>query len=161
MEEIMNIRIASLNDIERINELFWQSDLFHHNNEPNIYEKTNEGHRSKEYIETILNEDKDIFVVLELDDKIIGFLYGYEEIKGKLPFHKKRKYFVLDNIVIDTKYQNKGYGKKLIDYIIEYSNKKMYDDIMLNVYTFNKKAISIYEKYGFRNLSQNMSLKLR
>jgi hypothetical protein len=60
----------------RINELFWQSDAFHYNNEPYVYEKTKEGDRTKEYIESLLNDNKNIFMILEKEKEIIGFLYA-------------------------------------------------------------------------------------
>ena len=77
-----------------------------------------------------------------------------------MPFHKKRKYLVLDNIVIDEKYQKNGYGQKLLDYLLEYSKENKYSDILLNVYCFNENAIKLYEKYGFKKLTQDMILKL-
>ena len=156
----INIRKASVSDYEQINNLFWQSDLYHYRNEPYIYEKSNEHDRNKEYIESLINDKASIFLVLEIENKIIGFLYAYEETKGGLPFHKKRKYIVIDNIVVDENYQNKGYGKKLLDYIIKYAKDGNYNDIELYVYCFNKKAIKLYEKNGFENLTQNMILKL-
>jgi ribosomal protein S18 acetylase RimI-like enzyme len=156
----MNIRNACIEDFDQINDLFWESDLFHYNKEPYIYEKTDEGHRSKNYIESLINTEDNVFIVMEIDSKIIGFLYAYEEIKGKLLIHKKRRYMVLDNIVIKENYQNKGYGNKLINYFIEYSKKKKYNDIILNVYSFNEKAIKMYEKLGFTELMKNMILKL-
>jgi len=98
----MNIRKANLQDFFQINNLFWQSDLFHYNYEPYIYEKTEEGYRTEEYLKPIFeDEENNIFIVLEIENKIIGFLYAYIESKGNLPFHKKRRYIVLDNIVID------------------------------------------------------------
>ena len=160
MNENLSIRKACISDFNQINELFWQSDLFHHNNESYIYEKTDEGHRTKEYFESIICEENSIFIVLVIETKIIGFLYAYEEIRGKLPFHKKRKYMVLDNIVINEKYQNMGYGQKLMNYFVKYSREKQYKDIVLNVFCFNKNAIKLYENNGFEKLSQNMILKL-
>ena len=156
------IRKANIKDYDKINKLYWQSDCFHYNNEPYIYEKTNEGCRNKEYIEPLLNEEINIFIVLEKEKEkeIIGFLYAYEETKGHLPFHKKRKYIVIDNIVIDENYRNNGYGEKLLNHIIEYAKNGKYDDIVLNVYGFNKNAIKLYEKKGFKILTQDMILKL-
>ena len=156
----INIRKACATDYAQINNLFCQSDLYHYKNEPYIYEKSNEYARSKEYIESLISDKASIFIVLEIENKIIGFLYAYEETKGGLPFHKKRKYIVIDNIVVDTQYQNKGYGKKLLDYIIKYAKDGNYNNIELYVYCFNEKAIKLYEKYGFENLTQNMILKL-
>jgi len=156
----MNIRKAHINDFTQINELFWQSDLYHFNYEPYIYEKTEEGYRSEEYIKSIIEDKKSLFIVLEIENKVIGFLLAYEEEKGHLPFHKKRRYLVLDNIVVDEKYQKNGYGQKLLDYLLEYSKENKYSDILLNVYCFNEKAIKLYEKYGFKKLTQDMILKL-
>ena len=156
----MSIRKACTGDYDQINKLFWQSDLYHFNNEPYIYEKTDEGYRTKEYIESIINDKNTVFMVLEEESKIIGFIYAYKETKGTLPFHKKRKYIVIDNIVIDENHQNNGYGQQLLHFMIEYAKKKKYNDIMLNVYCFNEKAIGLYEKYGFKTLAQDMILKL-
>jgi len=154
------IRKANIEDYDKINKLYWQSDCFHYNNEPYVYEKTDEGFRTKEYIESLLNEEKNILIALETEKEIIGFLYAYEETKGHLPFHKKRKYIVINNIVIDENYRNNGYGEKILDYIIEYAKNGNYNDIVLNVYGFNKNAIKLYKKKGFKILTQDMILKL-
>ena len=154
------IRKANIEDYEKINNLFWQSDFFHYNNDLYIYEKTNDGCRTIEYIESLIKDETNIFIVLEKEKEIIGFLIAYEETKGNLPFQKKRKYMVLDNIVIDENYRNNGYGEKLLNYIIEYSKNGNYNDIVLNVYRFNENAIKLYEKKGFEILTQDMILKL-
>jgi len=156
----LNIRKANMEDFDKINNLFWQSDCYHYNKEPYIYEKTNVGSRTREYIETIINDEKSIIVVLEKEKEIVGFLYAYEETKGHLPFHRKRKYVVLDNIVIDENYRKNGYGEILLNYIIEYAKNGKYNDIVLYVYKFNENAIKLYEKKGFKILTQDMILKL-
>jgi hypothetical protein len=55
-----NIRRANIDDYDKINNLNWQSDLYHYNNEPYIYEKTNEGGQSKDYIESLINDKKNL-----------------------------------------------------------------------------------------------------
>jgi len=155
------IRKANIGDYDKINKLYWQSDCFHYNSEPYIYEQTDEGFRTKEFIESLLNnEEKNILIALETEKEIIGFLYAYEETKGHLPFHKKRKYIVIDNIVIDENYRNNGYGEKLLNHIIEYAKNGNYNDIVLNVYRFNENAIKLYEKKGFKTITQDMILIL-
>ena len=67
---------------------------------------------------------------------------------------------VIDNIVVDEKHQNKGYAKELLKYTINYSKDNNYNDILLNVYCFNEKAIKLYEKNGFKTIAQDMILKL-
>jgi ribosomal protein S18 acetylase RimI-like enzyme len=67
---------------------------------------------------------------------------------------------VIDNVVIEKEYQNKGYGKALMDYIIKYAKEEEYNDIILSVYCFNEKAIKLYEKKGFKKLTQEMILRI-
>ena len=155
----LNIRKAVIEDYDKINALFWQSDSLHYSNEPYIYEKTNGGCRTREYIESLINEKINIFVVLEKEQKLIGFLIAHEETKGQLPFHKKRKYIVLDNIVIDENYRNNGYGEILLNYIIEYAKNGNYNDIVLYVYKFNENAIKLYEKKGVKYPRQSRGLE--
>lgn len=56
----------------------------------------------------------------------------------------------LDRLLIDKKYQGKGYGKKatimLLEKLsIEYNQKRIY----LSVYNINKVAIRLYKEIGF------------
>jgi len=57
------IRKANIVDYDKINRLYWQSDCFHYNNESYIYEKTNEGCRTKEYIESLLNDKINYMII--------------------------------------------------------------------------------------------------
>lgn len=156
----MNIKAASTDDYESISQLFWESDNYHFQNQPNIYNETKEHFRQFEYIKKLIEDPKSLFYTLEINNKIVGFIYGYEELKGFLPFHKKRKYFYIENIIIGKRYQQKGYGKLLLQKIINDCKEKKYSDIVLNVYTFNKKAISLYNSFGFQELSKDMILEL-
>jgi len=55
-------------------------------------------------------------------------------------------------IVIGEKnYWNRGYGTEAVDIIVEYATKKLkLRSIVLNVYEYNKRAIRVYAKCGFK-----------
>ncbi len=55
----------------------------------------------------------------------------------------------LCNIGVSMNYQGKGYSKLLMDHMIDYVSKQLCEVITLEVRVSNKKAISLYEKYGF------------
>ncbi len=80
-----------------------------------------------------------------VDDELVGFvMYGYFEEPGPRLW--------LDRILIDERYQGKGYGQLLVHAMIErltneYPNM---DEITLSVYDTNPRAIHVYEKAGFR-----------
>ena len=156
----MNIRNAEERDFPAISRLFWESDTFHAENLPSIYNKTDAPFRSIEYYRELINNPEGLFIVSENAGEVLGFAYGYEEQKGVLPIHKKRTFFFLDNIVVRKDRQGSGLGSQLLDRIITECRERKYSDIMLNVYSFNAGAIALYEKKGFTQLSRDYILEL-
>ena len=156
----MTIRNAEERDFPAISRLFWESDNFHAENLPSIYNKTDTPFRSIEYYRELIDNPDTLFFVMEKNDEVVGFAYGYEEQKGFLPIHKKRTFFFIDNIVVRKDCQGSGIGTQLIDRIITECRERKYSDIMLNVYSFNDGAIALYEKKGFTQLSRDYILEL-
>jgi len=156
----MTIRNAEEQDFLAISRLFWESDTFHAENLPSIYNKTDAPFRSIEYYRELINNPEGLFIVSENAGEVLGFAYGYEEQKGVLPIHKKRTFFFLDNIVVRKDRQGSGLGSQLLDRIITECRERKYSDIMLNVYSFNAGAIALYEKKGFTQLSRDYILEL-
>lgn len=53
------------------------------------------------------------------------------------------------NVAVNVKYQNRGYGRKILDHAISYLQKQRHSIIKLTVLKWNKKAIALYESAGF------------
>ena len=52
----------------------------------------------------------------------------------------------LDDLIVNSKYQGRGYGRQILLWALENINSKR---IILRVAAWNKRAISLYEKNGF------------
>jgi hypothetical protein len=101
---------------------------------------------------------KDLAYVIEEDDEIIGHI-TYSN--GRLNLYKKNKYGVeiklnegsqesaiLGPIAIDPKYQNHGYGSKLIDYTLKLARE-------LNIpFIFVVGDENFYSRFGFESASK-------
>jgi ribosomal-protein-alanine N-acetyltransferase len=57
------------------------------------------------------------------------------------------------NISIKAEYQRKGYGKRLLNYLIEELKNRKIRDLILEVRVSNQAAISFYLKHGFEEIS--------
>lgn len=55
----------------------------------------------------------------------------------------------ITTIGINPKYQKQGYGKILLEYLINQAKAKEAETISLEVRVSNDTAIALYEKYGF------------
>lgn len=96
-------------------------------------------------LEEIINNDLNYFYVYEIDGKVVGFIH-YTKLYNSVD---------LVDIIVRKEYRNQKIGSTLIDYMI--TNLSADDKIYLEVNTNNKKAINLYQKFGFKviNIRKN------
>lgn len=94
---------------------------------------------SKEEVLSYFNSNPfaKFFVYLD-NNAIVGFLY-YSDIYDRIE---------INQITIFDEYRKKGYGSKLISYLVSLNKP-----ISLEVKADNNAAIHLYEKYGFKIVS--------
>lgn len=82
----------------------------------------------------ILEKSKDIFLLVSREE-IIGSVacYGNE----------------IDDLIVNKKFQNKGYGKQLLLWGMSHIRQASNDPILLHVAKWNEKALMLYKKVGF------------
>lgn len=56
----------------------------------------------------------------------------------------------IDDLIVNKNYQNKGYGKELLNFGINHYISQGSKDVYLRVANWNSKAINIYKNVGFR-----------
>lgn len=100
--------------------------------------------RKKEYdheVKTILDEivnSNHMWLAAKDGSKIIGFIHCV----------KKENYGQIRSLFIDPDYQGTGLGRKFMTIALEWLAD--FERIILFVVEFNAKAISFYEKFGFK-----------
>lgn len=55
----------------------------------------------------------------------------------------------IDDLIVNKKFQNKGYGKQLLLWGMNYIRQSSNESISLHVAKWNEKALKLYEKVGF------------
>jgi diamine N-acetyltransferase len=77
------------------------------------------------------------------DQKAIGIVLTLEE----------KNYYVINQFLIDSEYQNLGYGEKALLVLIDLLRKeKKYNSIHLSVIKTNTIALKLYKKLGFSQI---------
>ena len=99
-----------------------------------------------------INENNNYGFILQLNDKLIGFAYGFMHLSPN-----GKKSFYLDSIDIMKEYQNNGYGSKLIEFIKEFAKENNCFEMYLISNKNNKSACKCYEKSkGFINSNDDV-----
>lgn len=133
----MKIRKAELNDWEKVYDLY-----VNHNPCFIVYDLDKFKDDVKRYL---TDENRNNFCFCLEDDKheVMGFL-RFETKSSKI---RKRVY--ISSIMIKDTEQRKGYGKALLNYVINFAKENEYNEITLDVRATNEKAIEFYKKMGF------------
>jgi len=155
-----HIREATANDYDNLCELFSEIDTLHRVNLPDIFQKPNGAAREKDYyLGLVADENIGLFVV-EMDEKLIGFVHVLVRDTPVFPVIIPQHYAVIDGIAVKSEFQNHGIGKMLMEKAQEWATTNGVVFIELNVYEFNKNAISFYERLGYQISSQRMRKKI-
>lgn len=149
----MIIRTAKKNDIEDIIRL---ADQLTKAEAPldktgNIKEDSclSDTHREKEL--EYISSKKKIFLVAEIDKKIVGYANGY--IVENSDIYYKEPVAYLDCLCVDKNFRKQGIGKKLIDKFSNIVERKGAKYIKLNAFKNNTPAVNLYKKEGFEEYS--------
>lgn len=75
----------------------------------------------------------------------IFLLVSKEEMIGSVACYGNE----IDDLIVNKKFQNKGYGKQLLLWGMNHIRQKSDEPILLHVAKWNEKALMLYEKVGF------------
>lgn len=95
------------------------------------------------------NQDPHSFYTLEEMNKKklnIFIMFIDQELIGSIEIYGN----TIDHLFVNPKYQNKGYGKKLLFFAINRLQQAGMDEITLFVADLNKEAIQLYLNNGFK-----------
>lgn len=156
----INIRKATADDYNSMCELFDEVDALHRDHLPRLFQKPGGVVREQDYYLGLFNDENMILFVAETGHKLVGFIYAMIRETPAFPIFVSRRFAVVDSIGVKHGFQNHGIGRHLMEHISEWAIEKGATSIELNVYEFNKTAISFYESLGYETISQRMSKSL-
>lgn len=95
-----------------------------------------------------------LFTAME-GDKPVGLMV--------LKTNKKKNEYLLDILLVDKRYQGKGYGRIMVEYAIEYFKNQGAKELTIGVNRFNISAQRLYKSVGFKEdlvYEEGMLLKM-
>ena len=141
----MKIRSAKIDDCDAITSLYKQLYDTEKAFDDNLINEYILDDKQLKSIRKKIKSRKEIFLVAEMDQKIVGVIDGY--IIDSI--HYKEKVSFLEHLCVDKKYRKKRIATELIQ---EFSNKSKEKGAMyIKLYAFekNSNAIKLYNKLGF------------
>lgn len=152
---VMEFRKADIKDIDELFILFKELMTLHGKEVSNIFKIEIEESMVRNYISDIISKENYNLYVAE-DEKIIGVVEVINLMEEN-KMHRNRKYALIDKLVVDEGYRGLGVGNKLIEYAEKEIKSMGIDEVELYVWEFNKGALNLYEKKGYKSICRRMS----
>lgn len=144
-KEQLKIEKGKLSEINQLFQIYLngKNDL----EKNGIFQWTN-NYPTRSIIESDLK--KEVLFVLKNNKEIIGAINISEEQEPEYETinweFDNSKVLVIHRLVIDPKYQGKGYARKLMDFAEKFAKENNYSSIRLDAFSQNKRVIDFYEK---------------
>ncbi|WP_428243625.1 N-acetyltransferase family protein [Gynuella sp.] len=154
----MTIRKATPADLDGLVKLNHQISEYHHLHAPNVF--TPPTPEAAGFISKALQDNSRIFLVCELENKIVGFLTAVVELNQTIPFLVAGPICRVGTLIVDERHRSKGIGKQLMSECERLAIDQGALEIRLEVMEFNRGAQSFYETLGFQTQSRMLSRPL-
>ena len=109
-------------------------------------------------LKAMINAKDTELIVALINDEIIGA--AYVKISKAQTYLKFDKYAYLGFMYVKPEYRGQGISQKIIDKLRNWAKSKKLNELRLDVYNDNRKAVFAYEKFGFKKYLVGMRMKI-
>ncbi len=152
MEEVV-IRLATVLDVPRLNDLLTQLILFERRYDSNIKEQIVV---TSQY-QTLLAKEETILLVAEVAGEVVGYLYGYEKNLASICYQKEA---YVDAFFVKEAYRRKVLGHKLFASFEQWCQERQIAFVDIMVLIENRATKDFYQRQGYHLFKEYLRKKL-
>lgn len=142
----MQIRKATLTDIDGINKLLYEVHKVHSDKRPDLFKVGSKKYTNEELAKIIVDDNRPIFVYVDNDD-ILGYAFCVF-IKNNSNSLTDILTLYIDDLCVDENARGKKVGTSLYNYVLQFAKEAGCYNVTLNVWACNNSALKFYEKCG-------------
>lgn len=142
----MQIRRATLTDIDGINKLLYEVHKVHSDKRPDLFKVGSKKYTNEELAKIIVDDNRPIFVYVDNDD-ILGYAFCVF-IKNNSNSLTDILSLYIDDLCVDENARGKRVGTSLYNYVLQFAKDAGCYNVTLNVWACNNSALKFYEKCG-------------
>lgn len=145
---MLEIRFGEEKDIKEVNKIRKYVNDLHCINEPDYF-KPGFCEDLQNHVKDFVKSEANKLLIAEFNHNVCGYLMLSFINKQESAYAKSRKFVEISEIGVNKNIQGSGIGKALIQKAEEIALLNGYNIIEFNAWSFNKKAIDIYEHLNY------------
>jgi ribosomal protein S18 acetylase RimI-like enzyme len=151
-----DIRPATEDDLDTLDELWWKSAHYHEELEPRFQYASDATQATREFMSKQIQSKTARFWVAQDDDDIIGYIEAM--VVERPPIHAQRKIGYIGSLYVKTDARRKGIGVRLWETAHTWLIENGATIINLMVATENPVALEFWKKLNFREIMVRLEL---
>lgn len=153
------IRPAQRHDKDRIHQLALQNIALHKTfGNVLLRDNAETRRREKESILHSINNSGSCVLVAIHKGVLVGYIIG--SLNKLNPLLSYRRTGSIDDMYIDQSHRGFGFGRSLFDELINWFRKRRVERVGVSVNVENSNAVSVWKRFGFREVVKQMTLTL-
>ena len=153
--DLMNTRTATEADLDQVSALADEIAALHSGNEPAVFAAPNAG-RDREFWRSCITQTDATVTVATEAGVIVGFISAKIASATAPTFLRERTICRVGTIVVSATVQRRGIGTSLIRSIEAWARSRSAVETRLEVFAFNRQALSFYASLGYATQSHTM-----
>ena len=150
----IEIKIATLNDVDDIAQIDQMTGKLHEANLPNYFKHSTESSQ-KTFLENAIKSEWSEVFIAKNKQEAIGYLVLFLQDHPKESFVYD-EFGYIGSLGVKEEYQRQGIATLLIQKAEEYLINRGIFAMDLDIFMFNDKAFNLYQKLGYEEIKRNL-----
>jgi ribosomal protein S18 acetylase RimI-like enzyme len=150
----LTIRSATVDDLDEIVEMWWESARYHEELEPRFQYAPDALNASREFISKQIQSENGYYWLAQIDGVSVGYVEAM--VVERPPIHAHRKVGYIGSLYVKPHTRRKGIGTELWTVAQKWLIEKDIAVINLMVATKNPGALEFWKKQNFREIMIRM-----
>ncbi len=146
----MEIRRATEQDMDGINDLLMQVCLVHHKGRPDLFKYGAKKYTDDQLRGLIHDDRRPIFTAVDETGKVSGYAFCIfqQHVGDNILTDIKTLY--IDDLCVDEKLRGQHIGRQLYEYVLNFAREQKCYNVTLNVWSLNESAMKFYQACGLK-----------
>lgn len=146
----MNIRRATKQDMDGINNLLMQVCLVHHKGRPDLFKYGAKKYTNDQLLAIIQDDSRPIFTAVDETGRVLGYAFCIfqQHLHDNILTDIKTLY--IDDLCVDETLRGQHIGKRLYEAVLAFAKEQGCYNVTLNVWSLNEAAMKFYQACGLK-----------
>jgi ribosomal protein S18 acetylase RimI-like enzyme len=155
----INVRAASKKDFKSIVEIMADTEKIHVEAVPWVF-RVISSEQKMDDLAIAVSGDTSGILVAEINGTILGYIQLSLKAHENIHMLKARRYVKVQDVAVKQEFRRSGAGSALMKATEAWAKSKGADVIELNVWEFNRGALSFYQAMGYSTIGRGMWKKV-